>query len=370
MASPTFLGVVASDELYVPYGGGGITSPLVLTTTVDVPASTHRHPLALCLIGLGAPSDFSGGAELGFDGPVVDDAAGAAPANVWEIANPDGDGGYAYNFGRPTDECFPGFDIGNAALNTDGSGWGLGGFGMVGGSYCFMLTCYPSRPLPAGTEITVAFTTAGTPTTLLRATVLAFSDAGTPLVELSARSMDPSDTSDGNGANLPLGGHTFDELIDTAEQLICMCWADDSAVAAGVVAPPTITGAETVDDLGGIWTLAEQGGYAASSQLGGLVYSIFTADGAVIDLTQPMVNFEVSGLGVDDNVGDNATFAAGTVMYRTQFAAPDQHGPAFDDVVPLCATRRPRARTSTRRWVPTRSGLIIPATSVRKVGTR
>lgn len=334
MASPAFLGVAASDDLYVPYGGAGITGPLVLTTTIDIPAGTYQHPVSLVLLGLGAPSDFSGGASLGFSGPITDDApVTTMPVNGWEIANPDGAGGFAYNFGRPTDSCFPGFDIGNFALKA-GGGWGLGGFGMVGGSYCFMLTCYPKRALPAGSQITIPFTTSGTPTTLLRASLLAFQDGNQALVRLSARSMDPTDTSDGNSANIPLGDHVFSEILAATEQMVCMVWADDAATSGGVVIGDQVTGSETVDDLGGVWTKVEGGGYAASSELGGLVYSIYTADGAAIDRTQPMVNFEVSGLGVDDNIGDNATFAAGTVMYRTQYAVPATGTPAASRVFP------------------------------------
>lgn len=323
MASPTFLGVAASDELYVPYGGAGITGPLVITTTMDIPAGTYARPVQLVLLGLGAPSGFSGGADLAFSGPITDDApVTTMPANTWELGNPDGVGGMAYDFGRPTTECFPSFDIGNAALKA-GGGWGVGGLGMVGGSYCFMLSCYPKRALPAGTQITIPFTTSGTPTTLLRATLLAFQDGNQALVRCSARTMDPTDTSDGDGANVPLGDHTFADLeLSPNNYVLGMVWADDSAVSAGVPVAPTISGFETVDDTSGNWTRVETGGYAASSELGGLVYSIFVADGSVVDSSLPFETFEVSGLGVDDHIGDNATFAGGTVMYRTQYAVP------------------------------------------------
>lgn len=322
MASPAFLGVAATGELYnayAPGGSGGLTSPLVLTTTIDIPAWTYLHPVSLVLVGLHAPSQFAGGAVLSLE-TITDDApVTAMPANLWPFGSDDGDGAFAYDFGRPTFSCFASFDIGNAVVF------------QIGGSECFMAACYPKRALPSGSQITIPFTVSGNDSTLLRASLLAFQDGATGLVELSARTINPADTSDGVTGTVPLGSHVFSEILDDTEQLIAMAWADD-AFSDGSL---PIDGTETVDDTSGNWTKVDSGGYAATGSMGGLVYSIFTADGGVIDLTQPMETFEISdGIGVDDQFPGTQS-RSGTVMYRTQYAVPPTGVPAASRVFPV-----------------------------------
>lgn len=330
MPAPTSLGLVATGDAYVPWGhassGGSPTSPLELTTLVDIPAATPRHSVYLLVLLRYAPSinEVGTGNGLTIDS-ITDDAPGPGDANVYTTAGLGGNGSFAYNFGRPTFQCFAAFDIGNNGSGVDKSG----------GSNCAMVYCRPSRPIPVGSTISIAFTPALMATALIGATALAFVDGGIPGVQLSSRTINPAITADGDSANVPLGDHILSELVGLSDYIVAHVWADDAKTVDNTI---QITGSETIDDVGaGVWTKLDAGGRATTSDQGGLVFSVFTADASLVDLSQPLVSFEISdGIGVDDGIGDNATPGAGVVMYRTQYAVrPPEGSPSFSRVIPV-----------------------------------
>lgn len=337
MPAPASLGLVAGGDLYSVFGGGGITSPLTLTTTVDIPRSRAPHFTSLVILLRIAPAHFGTfPTDIAVD-TITDDApdpADGVAANTYTFLAPDGDGAYAYDFGRPTTECFADFDI--QAFTG----------GYHGGTYVYAIACSPTRALPAGSTITIPFTPGSQPTTLMSATVLAFTDAGGPAVSLSARTINPADTQDGNSHNVPLGDHTLDELYHAESptyMLIAHVFADDSAIdSSDSYAPgrtPQIGGSETITATGGAWTQVDAGGRPDTSAYGGLVYSVFTADASVVDLTEAMVQFTVSdGIGDDPDVprvgADTGGPFTGVAIYQILFQQPSGN-PAFNRVIPV-----------------------------------
>lgn len=333
MPAITFLGVVATGDLYA--SGAPVSSPLELTTTIDMPLSARPHYAPLVILLRVAPGVTAGGVSDFAVGTVSDDApdpGDGIAANVYNELGAGGSGGYAYGFGRPTTECDANFGT-----------FGADEASYSGGSGIALVYCFPTRPIPAGSTISIPFT--ATEVTLLGATVLGFLDAGDPEVNLSAKTITPANIEDGDSANIPLGDHIFSELFDGQEIVIAHVFADDSPVDSGSGrAPgllPVIDGAQTIDDDGvGSWTKVDAGGRANTSDFGGLIYSVFLADTNGIDLTQPMVTFTISD-GIGDSTSEPRSGAsdggpfAGVGLYKIGFQSQVVGTPAASRVFPV-----------------------------------
>lgn len=287
MPSPTFLGVAAAGAQDSPLSPGASGS-LVLTTTLDMPRKTAVG----LLIVQWAPFSQNGLAELIPALTITDDAPdpadGVAP-NSYHANLAGGSGGLAYNFGGVS--VIPGgFDAGTFdELYPCGFAFTPYNVGL-------------SRGLPAGSEITIAFTTSPSSVGLvyLRATLLAFTPAGLFEMCVGARTIDPANTEDGNHALIPLGDHTFSEFANT-DAFVALVAAGDGP--SGTLGPPyntqsTIDGSETADDPSGNWTKVDSGSSADSDADGGYVSSIFVCDGATVDPAQPIDQFQINPGGL------------------------------------------------------------------------
>lgn len=310
--APISLGVIASGELYDAWPSASVGSPLDLVTDVDVPVGAIVWVLFRFAPGGNSITDLA----------ISDDSSEPGAANSYVLASFAGSGGFAYNFGRPTFQCPPEFDVGAFAG------------GSVGGLYRTKLT----RPLPSGSTLSVALTYSGSGTTLVSATVLAFTDGQDNSVFLASRGIDPANTSDGNGANIPLGDHTFDELgFANQEMLVAMVWADDVSLDNDLnpVGTP-ISGSDPVTDTSGLWTKVDSGGEDATSQWGGLAYGVFILDTSAgpLDLTQPIVTFEVNGT-TTPSVEENGVQNSGIVMYYLSLNVTPPGIPALNGVIPV-----------------------------------
>ena len=366
--APTSLGLVAAGSLYSPYGSGPIAPPLDMVTTVDIPASSYAHPLPIVILATFAPVGHFGAIYGPFDtfGPPADDAPGPGAANVYQPFNFDGSGGYAYDFGRPTFEVPPAFDLAESECPTGD-----------GGSVALGYYCFPTRPIPAGSTISLPFTlVAGGDVhpSWLGAAVMAFPDGNTPSVFFGGRCLEPLNTDDGNFGNVPLGDHTFDELFGGFEQLVAIVWSSGHVIGGG---PPGFTfcepdpgftgvdSSQTMVDTSGRWTKLHSDGADTVDYFGGLTYSVFTLDTSAVDLTQPMVTFENDALG--DNTGGFPSgtppdLYAGFIMYRMQYAARPGF-PGLNRVIPTASARRPASRSAPLRlpaFERRSSGLLAP----------
>lgn len=335
MSVPTSLGLVASGAVYLPYTTADAASPLLLTTDVDIPASTFQDPVAIIILLRFATRNRSGAPTnpVATSYVVSDDAAGPGDPNVYLEAPLGDSGALSYGFGIPTVHTFPAFDISVNGTNFDG------------GSEMATIVCTPTRKIPAGSTIEIDFAgnyPASPPTTLVSATVLAAVDANPAVSVLSAQTIDPSNTGAGDGSATPLGDRAFSDIASGVELLVAHAWADDSAIYfSHGFSPgdtPAIDGSQTIDDSSGNWTKVDSGGYASTSAYGGLIYSVFTADASAIDLADGIVQFLISdGINYDGQPtgGDfeGGPFA-GLAIFKLSFLkqAPP---PALNGVVPV-----------------------------------
>src|SRR5438552_1811464 len=94
MASPTYLGSCSVRT----FEGGGITSPLVLPVTFDIPATTPGNPTTALIFFYGAPTNQFGFPDQWSPVTVSDDVSGVAIANQYnDLGLGDGAAGSAYD---------------------------------------------------------------------------------------------------------------------------------------------------------------------------------------------------------------------------------------------------------------------------------
>lgn len=293
MASPTPLGTdgfLGSGSVYD--AGGPVSSPIAFTTTADIPASTDDNPVVVYLICQVAPVGYAGhdSANAG-ELYTISDGLG----NTYSpIASRSASGNTTYGFGAPALVLFAGFQDGETEQ----------AFPEVGGASFYIYSCVPDVAIPSGTTIEVDFPGAGSDpaVTWAAATMLGWQNTDTGGVSaLCARGVDSSNPDQGNGGTDPLSSIILSEVIpnDTfagfAYVFACDCPGslDTPAVCAG----DAIDGTQTIDDLGGQWTKVDSGAASSTSFWGGVVYSVFTIDGAVADLTAQADQFVVSPFG-------------------------------------------------------------------------
>lgn len=323
------LGKIAGGNLYTAYGGAGISGPLTLTTDVDVPASTPTDPVCLLLFVSLAPFGHFDGVHydtLGFsDFTIADDAPdliGGIAANDYATSAPfvaEG-GGNAYGFGRPSPNVPGSFDIAESQNGEDG------------GTCITIVSCSPTRPIPAGSTITLDFTQSDGPTlTWMGATLVgATGVVATPDLFLSGRALDPAYTGTGDFSSTPISGHTFDSAFIGTEILFAIAWSGDHVLDPVTLLPDTskagVDSSQTMIDYSGLWTKLNSDGADVVDQLGGVTYSIFEIDtSASFDHTQPIMQFENDALGFDTTTPE---LYGGFLVIKLEFYIPPPPGDA------------------------------------------
>lgn len=328
---------VAVGDLYVGYPSGPITSPLVLTTTDHVPASTPDAPSYIFILFRSGPwSQFTSPPPVTATGGFLTFTVTDDSGNTYTLLPDSGDGSRAYDFGSPTFLCPSGFSIGFVGINFDGGGQLFAYRGQV------------TSDLPSGSSITVDFTTStpGTPQAVyLGATAFNVVGGTPPDVCLSGRTIDPTNTSAGVGAE-PLGQWPFNSVINNQGLLFCHLICDDSGVDSGNgFAPggsPVVDGSQSIFDTSGPgnWqSIPDQGGHVQTSAYGGMIYSVYVCDTSVVDLTEFMVQFDISGgIGNQPELGRPGEDAGGPfpaiAIYQTRFVAPG-NVPVFNNHIRL-----------------------------------
>lgn len=317
MPVPTFLGVVAAGNLYETWDGGSIADSLDLTTLIDVPAATEDANVVLAVLFRWGPVGTIDN-EYGFDfgASFSDDSAEDGAANSYSQVPNGGDGANAYGFGT-TFFCTPDVDIGQSQ----------GGGGAIGGSVSNAYECTVTRAIPSGSTFSCALSLPSGDISYFSVTVLAFQYVESPQISLSARTIDPTNTSAGDGSGVPLGDREFADIAFGQQGMLCaVVFADDSDLSGH-----TVAGTETVSDGSGDWTQVDNGGVTSLDDYGGYVFGVFVCDLETIDPTDAMVQFAITG-------GLGTTFPdvpAGVSIYMFFFDGPVASPPAFNRVVPI-----------------------------------
>lgn len=297
--SPTPLGTdgfLGSANLYS--AGSAVSSPLTFTTTADIPASTTDAPVALYVICQVAP--------LGYDMQpeensgelyTIDDGLG----NDYEpMPSQPSDGSKTYGFGSPTLVTYTGFDAGENEQP----------FPNVGGASFWVYSCVPAFDIPSGTTITVAFPGPGNDPEIVwvAATMLGWQYTDPAFPGFAARGVNTTNIDQGSGGTDPVSSWNLGSVVggtDHAAFALVSCWDCPGSLVAPdhTCSGDVIDGSQTVDDTGGQWTKVDSGGASSTSAYGGFVYSVFTIDGAVADLSAQFDQFEVTPFGGELTIG-------------------------------------------------------------------
>lgn len=262
MASPIFLGELGSTS----DSSGSVTS-LVITTTIDVPANE------IIVVAVIAGYAFDG-SDPTFDPSTINDDVG----NTYFAFAEGGNNSLSYDVGRPG----PG-PLGQRRTDGDGT--------PPSGCIVALGFCLTSADTPAGTTVTVPL--AGTGPDGGNFNFAAGQALGFTATEeyqgFSAQAagqlIDPTDTSDETGANVPLGDHPFSDIDDAAFpcQLICLVAAQG----------PTISGTGTIDDPSDNWTKVDGGSFPSYL----CEWGLFVVDCDLVDQSQAFMQFSESGSG-------------------------------------------------------------------------
>lgn len=298
MPSPTPLGSSGFLGAGFAYSGGSsVTSPVTFTTTADIPASTLDSPVALFVVCIIGPDNYEASIHPGGNNGAIytitdaaTDPGGFPTPNTYTAMGSGLTGGmHVYGFGIPATSSYPGFEIGEIET------------AIVGGSSSWTYACVPTRPIPSGTTVTVAFPAGGDPpATWMSATLVGWLNADPPeSSSFCCREIAPTSTDQGSGGFVPLGDWLISDLVPSTSHAgwafvwACDCFGslDDPTICSGTV----IDGSQTPDDSGGQWTKVDHNGGATVSGFGGLVYSVFTIDGATADLTQVLDQWTITG---------------------------------------------------------------------------
>ena len=268
MSSPTNLGVagLASDD-------SGSVGTLTVTTFFDIPATTGCVVLALLLAFV-----YDGSTPPTVDASTITDDSGGS--NVYQVYPEGSNNGLSYDVGRP----------GPGPLGSRNT-FGHDGDTPPTGCSVTLIFMFPATDLPSGTNISIPLAGTGLEGgnyQAAEAIALGFtSSTGYTTLEASAAGqlIDPTDTSDETGANVPLGDHLFSELDPVGSQYVCFVAIQGSS----------ITGTGVIYDNGGNWTDQNDGSFVDDL----IEWTLFTIDGDTVDQTQAIIQFAESTAGVD-----------------------------------------------------------------------
>lgn len=301
-----FLDVIASGT--VDHGATPDVTEIVLTTTLDAPAGSR-----LVMVILTAPFNISGGSDANPADPalIVDNSS---VSDTWIAVPINSDPGKAYDFGSPAD-------------NKNEFDFGLFGSAFNNSAIVQAATSIATVDKPSGTEFTVdtaGIGINGGDTQYVHACILAFTSNATndPTVQLSGRTIDPTEDHTGAGIGTPLGDWAFSDFDDTQTFI----------AIAGSANSPT-DGSESMIDVLGNWTSEDQDGSTdCMGDASGVVIGVFIAEGPDVDPTQSIVGgFQQSVDGVTPT-GQSAIMLIGI---PAPDAPPTGGNPVFNNHIRL-----------------------------------